>query len=115
LQHDALEARRAIRLSLSEPAVGIGATARATTVINYCGLDVEDVPYVVEVAGSDKIGHYVPGTRIPVVNEAVLFGPDYPLRTILFSWHLADRIVPTLRGLGYVGEITVPLPHLEYR
>jgi hypothetical protein len=49
---------------------GIGATARATTVINYCGLDVEDIECVCEVPGSDKIGRYIPGTRIPVVSEA---------------------------------------------
>jgi hypothetical protein len=32
-------------------------------------LDVEDIAYVCEVPGSDKIGHYIPGTRIPVVDE----------------------------------------------
>jgi hypothetical protein len=90
---------------------GIGATARATTIINYCGLDVEDVECVCEVAGSDKIGRYIPGTRIPVVDEARLLEgqPD----TMLFSWHLADVIVPKLRERGYTGRITVPLPTVE--
>jgi hypothetical protein len=90
---------------------GIGATARATTIINYCGLDVEDVECVCEVAGSDKIGRYIPGTRIPVVDEQRLLDgqPD----TMLFSWHLADVIVPKLRERGYTGRITVPLPTVE--
>jgi hypothetical protein len=117
LQYDAQKARRAVRLALAVdgPAWGIGATARATTVINYCGLNVEDVPCVVEVAGSDKIGHYIPGTRIPVVDEKRLFEASQPPRAVLFSWHLADRIVPMLRERGYKGEITVPLPQLAYR
>ena len=91
---------------------GIGATARATTIINYCGLDVEDIECVCEVAGSDKIGHYIPGTRIPIVDEAELFASQ-PARAVLFSWHLADHIIPKLRDRGYDGEIIVPLPTLE--
>jgi hypothetical protein len=88
---------------------GIGATARATTIINYCGLDVEDIPCVCEVPGSDKLGHYIPGTRIPVVDEARLVEEQPPL-AVLFSWHLADVIVPKLRERGYTGEIILPLP-----
>ena len=57
---------------------GIGATARATTIINYCGLDVEDIDCVCEVSGSDKIGRLIPGTRIPVVDEARLFEEQPP-------------------------------------
>jgi hypothetical protein len=87
--------------------VGIGATARATTIINYCGLDVDDVAYVCEVSGSDKIGHYIPGTSIPVVDEARLF-EEQPPHAVLFSWYLADAIVPKLREKGYTGEIISP-------
>jgi hypothetical protein len=86
---------------------GIGATARATTIINYCGLDVEDVEYVAEVSGSDKIGRYIPGTRIPIVDEARLFEEQRP--AILFSWHMADFIGPKLRERGYTGEMILPL------
>jgi hypothetical protein len=87
---------------------GVGATARATTIINYCGLDVEDVACVCEVSGSDKIGRLIPGTRIPVVDEARLF-EDQPAEVVLFSWHMADVIVPKLREKGYEGEIVIPL------
>jgi hypothetical protein len=90
---------------------GIGATARATTIINYCGLDVDDITYVCEVSGSDKIGHYIPGTRIPVVDEARLFEDQQD--AVLFSWHLAGVIVPKLRERGYTGEIILPLPTLQ--
>jgi hypothetical protein len=82
---------------------GIGATARSTTILNYCGLDVDDVAYVAEVPGSDKIGHYVPGTSIPIVDEAQLLEDDRD--AFLFSWHLRRHIVPKLRERGYKGEI----------
>jgi hypothetical protein len=92
----------------STGAYGIGATARATTIINYCGLDVEDISCVCEVSGSDKIGRLIPGTSIPVVDEARLF-EDQPAEVVLFSWHMADVIVPKLREKGYEGEIIIPL------
>jgi hypothetical protein len=82
---------------------GIGATARSTTILNYCGLDVDDVAYIAEVPGSDKIGHYVPGTSIPIVDEAQLLEDDRD--AFLFSWHLRRHIVPKLRERGYKGEI----------
>ena len=113
LARDAYFARDAIRaeVGVMKP-FGIGATARATTIINYCGLDVEDIECVCEVPGSDKIGHYIPGTRIPVVDESILFEEQPP--AILFSWHLADVIVPKLRDRGYRGKIIVPLPEVRY-
>lgn len=97
-----------------EPVWGIGATARATTIINYCGLDVENVSCVCEVAGSDKIGRFIPGTRIPVVDEAELFEKQPPA-AILFSWHLADSILAKLRLNGYGGEVIIPLPKVHSR
>jgi len=114
LAHEAKTARESIREATAEGGVyGIGATARATTIINYCGLDVEDIECVCEVAGSDKIGHYIPGTRIPVVDEARLL-EDEPSRALLFSWHLKDSIIPSLRQKGFQGMFITPLPELEY-
>lgn len=110
---NALVSRDMLRSSvLGGGGYGIGATARATTIVNYCGLDVEDISCVCEVAGSDKIGRLIPGTRIPVVDEERLF-VDQPEWVVLFSWHLADRIVPKLRERGYTGEIILPLPTLQ--
>jgi hypothetical protein len=107
VQRSAEQHRRFMRQATANgPVYGIGATARATTVINYCGLDVEDIECVCEVPGSDKIGRYIPGTRIPVVSEQRLI-EDQPSRTLLFSWHLADSIVPNLRDRGYRGDIVL--------
>ena len=95
---------------------GIGATARGTTIINYCGLDVEDLECVCEVPQSDKIGHYIPGTRIPIVDEKILFDDPRPeVRPgLLLSWHMEDIIVPKLRARGYTKPILVPLPEPHY-
>jgi hypothetical protein len=109
LAKSALRTRSELRLGIDGGyAYGIGATARATTIINYCGFDVEDIACVCEVSGSDKIGRLIPGTSIPVVDEERLF-EDQPPEVVLFSWHMADVIVPKLRERGYEGEIVIPL------
>jgi hypothetical protein len=47
-----------------------------------------------------------------VVDEQRLF-EDNP-QAVLFSWHLADHIVPKLRERGYRGQVLVPLPYLHH-
>jgi hypothetical protein len=88
---------------------GIGAPSRASTLINYVGLDEGIIDYVCEVQGSHKIGRYMPGTLIPVVEESALFR-DQPDCALLFSWHIAEELIPKLTSKGYRGRFIVPLP-----
>ena len=88
---------------------GIGAPSRASTLINYVGLDHGMIDCVLEVTGSAKIGHYIPGTRIPVLDETKLF-EDQPEFALLLSWHIADELVENLRRKGFTGKYIVPLP-----
>ena len=42
--------------------------------------------------GSMKIGHYVPGTRIPIKSDFELFKKFKNLKVILnFSWHISKK------------------------
>ena len=88
---------------------GISAPSRASTLINYVGIDDGIVDYVLEAPGSHKIGKYVPGTLIPVVDEKILYEhqPEYAL---LFSWHIASELIPKLKQKGFKGKFIVPLP-----
>lgn len=88
---------------------GVGAPSRASTLINYTGLDREQLTCVVEVAGSYKVGKYMPGTLIPVVDEARLF-EEQPEYALLLSWHIADELIPKLTARGFGGRYIVPLP-----
>jgi SAM-dependent methyltransferase len=92
-----------------ERVYGIGAPSRASTLINYVGLDDAVIDCVLEVKGSQKAGKYMPGTLIPVIEESRLYDdqPDYAL---LLSWHIADELIPKLRQNGYRGKYIVPLP-----
>ena len=88
---------------------GISAPSRASTLVNYVGLDEGIIDYVCEVPGSLKIGKYMPGTRIPVVDEARLFA-DQPDCAVMFSWHIADELAPKLKAKGFCGQLITPLP-----
>jgi C-methyltransferase C-terminal domain/Methyltransferase domain/Putative zinc binding domain len=88
---------------------GIGAPSRASTLINYTGLDDGILDCVLEVSSSHKLNRYVPGTRIPVLDEKKLF-EDQPEYALLLSWHIADELIPILRRKGYEGKFIVPLP-----
>jgi hypothetical protein len=88
---------------------GIGAPSRASTLINYVGLDDGILDCVLEITGSYKVGKYIPGTVIPVLDEARLF-EDQPEYAMLLSWHIADELIPKLAARGFKGRFIVPLP-----
>jgi len=89
---------------------GVGAPSRASTLINYLRLDQDIIDCVLEINGSYKIGNYIPGTKIPIINENILNkkNPDYLL---LFSWHIKDELKNNLRKKGFKGKFIVPLPY----
>ena len=88
---------------------GISSPSRASTLVNYVGLDQDIIECIVEIQGSHKIGKYMPGTRIPVLDESVLYA-EQPEYALLFSWHIADELIPKLKQLGFKGKFIVPLP-----
>jgi hypothetical protein len=92
-----------------ERVYGIGAPSRASTLINYTGLDDGILNCVLEIKGSLKIGKYMPGTVIPVMEEARLY-QDQPEYALLLSWHIADELIPKIREKGFRGNFIVPLP-----
>jgi hypothetical protein len=77
--------------------------------VNYVGLDEGLIDYVCEIAGSLKIGKCMPGTQIPVVDEAKLYS-DQPDCAVIFSWHIADELAPKLKAKGFRGQLITPLP-----
>jgi hypothetical protein len=92
--------------------VGIGCPGRASTLLNYCNIDSDFLPYIAEQASSLKLGLYLPGKHIPIVDEKIMFeeNPEYAL---LLSWHYAMPIIKKLRAKGLESKIIVPLPKVQ--
>ncbi|MCA1565448.1 MAG: class I SAM-dependent methyltransferase [Acidobacteria bacterium] len=91
------------------PIYGIGAPSRASTLVTYVGLDDGILDCVMEIKGSKKVGKYLPGTNIPVLDEEKLY-VDQPPYVLLLSWHIADELCRNLKRHGYRGDFIVPLP-----
>jgi hypothetical protein len=91
---------------------GVGAPSRATTLVNYTGLTKEIVDCICEVNNSYKVGHYMPGTNIPVVSEDIIFKkkPDYLL---MLSWHISKDLIKIFKKKGYKGKFIIPLPKVK--
>lgn len=101
------------KIKLSEKKiVGISAPSRASTLINYLGLDSSIIDYICEVNGSLKIGKNIPGTDIKVINEDFLY-KDNPEYALIFSWHIADSLINIIRRNGYKGKFIIPLPKVK--
>jgi hypothetical protein len=92
--------------------VGIGCPGRSVTLLAYCGITPDLLPYIAEQSTSLKLGLYTPSTHIPIRDEAIMLKeqPDYAL---ILSWHYADAIIRALRQRGLRSKIIVPLPELR--
>lgn len=74
---------------------GYGAAAKGNTLLNYSGVRADLIGFVAD-RNLAKQGKYLPGSRIPIVQEEVLreARPDY---IVIFPWNIREEIVSQLR------------------
>lgn len=92
--------------------VGYGAAAKANTLLNYCGIGVDYIEYIVD-DNPLKQGLFTPGTHIPVLPSSALF-ERRPDCILVLAWNLVDEIVTKVRQNYGQFEFIVPLPHPRY-
>jgi len=79
---------------------------RAAILVKLLDLDHDLISGVYEKPGSLKIGHYLPGTRIPILSDEDLFKLDDQTLPILnFSWHIPNEIRVYLTKKNYSGQV----------
>jgi len=78
---------------------------RAAILIKLLGLTNDQIEAAYEKPGSSKIGHYIPGTRIPILSEDLLeYDDDRPILNL--AWHISHEIKEYLKEKGFRGEVT---------
>jgi len=82
---------------------------RSSTLINYYGVDRHLMPYICELPSSLKLGHFLPGKHIPIIENGRLFQAQ-PRHVVLLAWHYAEFMVASLRAAGLRSQFVVPLP-----
>jgi hypothetical protein len=80
--------------------------------INYYGLNKELISYITQLPDSEKVGKYLPGTHIPIVDNKIILEeqPDY---IVILAWHYGDYIMKNWRANGVTSKFVMPLP--EFR
>lgn len=87
---------------------GYGATAKSTTLLNWCGIKRNMLQYIVDTT-PHKAGSLTPGTGIPIVAPGEREQPDTYL---MLAWNYASHILRKERDfMDRGGRWIVPIPY----
>lgn len=89
--------------------IGYGAAAKGVTFLNYCGVGVEFIDYVVDKS-PHKQKHFLPGVRIPIYSPAKIkeTKPDY---VVILPWNLKKEIINELSYvINWSGKFITAIP-----
>ena len=89
-----------------------GAAAKGNTLMNYAGIRPDLIAFVAD-RNPAKQGKYMPGSRIPIVDEPYLknIKPDY---VVILPWNLQPEVVQQLEYIkAWGGRFVTAVPHLE--
>jgi len=92
--------------------VGYGAPGKGNTLLNFCGIRSDYLDFTVD-RNPHKQGTFTPGTRIPILDPAIIkeAKPDF---IVILPWNLRDEIAGALSYVRDWGcKFVVPIPELE--
>ena len=96
------------------PIYGKGFPARASILINLIHASTPFHPCIFEKEGSPKIGHYVPGTLIPIVSDEEWIKHEVePEAMLIWAWHIEKEVTNYLHKNKYGGKTYRPLPSFQ--
>lgn len=101
-----IEAKRA-----DKRVIAYGAAAKGNTLINYAGIRADLIPCVVD-RNPAKQGKYLPGSRIPIVDESCIVAskPDY---VVILPWNLREEVMTQLAYIReWGGQFVTAVPSL---
>ena len=84
---------------------GYGAAAKATVMLNYCGIDASLIDAIADETPA-KLGKYVPGTGIPIRHPDAWLAAAPP-HTCVFAWNFAHAIAHRY-ATTYHGKLFTP-------
>ena len=91
--------------------IGYASPAKATTALNYYGITVNDIDFIVE---DNKLKHnkIVPGTNIPIKPKTEINGTN--MKVIILAWNFADEIKKHNKDLIDSGIEFINIKDLQY-
>ena len=96
---------------------GYGAPAKATTLLNYCGIGSELLPYVVDMTPA-KIGKFIPGVQIPIYDpeaQGLRYPAEWnglgPTHYLILAWNLA-KVIRAKIPRNITAVVPIPTTHI---
>jgi hypothetical protein len=93
---------------------GYGAAAKACTLLNYCGINADLIPYIAD-KNSFKHRKFMGGCHIPIVpvTKLDITQPDYLL---ILAWNFSEEIMEQLSDFkNNGGKFIIPIPEVVIR
>lgn len=88
---------------------GIGAPAKGSTLLNYCGINPSILSFTTE-KNPFKVGRFTPGTHIPILTDEQLLAAK-PAYALILPWNFAPEIMKNLQAFRNAGgKFIIPIP-----
>lgn len=98
------------RLHAGKKIAAYGASARSSTMLNYCGIDQKMIPKVID-QNTMKQNHLTPGSHMQIESAKKVLA-EKPDVILLLAWNFKNEILDLLKTTyGYKGEVIIPLPY----
>lgn len=102
-----IEAKRS-----NKTVMAYGAAAKGNTLLNYAGIRPDLLPTVVDL-NPNKQNKYMPGSRIPIVNESYIKNSQ-PNYVLILPWNLRDEVQEQLSYIReWGGQFLTAVPNLQ--
>lgn len=89
-----------------------GAAAKGNTLLNFAGVRPDLLQYVAD-RNPAKQGKFMPGSRIPIIDETYL-QRNRPDRVLILPWNLRDEVIKQLEYIReWDGKFVTAIPGIE--
>lgn len=92
--------------------VAYGAAAKGNTLLNFAGVRPDLLPFVLD-RNPAKQGHYMPGSRIPILAPEGVLERERPDYVLVLPWNLLAEVKTQLAGISqWGGRFVTAVPEL---
>lgn len=97
-------------ISKEKNIVGWGASARSSTLLNFCKIDSRIIPIIAD-QNNLKHKHFTAGSHIPISSPELVMKRN-PKFVIILAWNFTKEIMGILKNkFNYSGGYIIPLPN----